>query len=109
MIFNPVIQSSGGVYHVEIPDARNTFYPTEAKAGQYVVTTSGTFYGNIRVYDETGVYLLAQVANVTNIEDLPPKVRYVLESAPTTYAPPPGRSGYAYFVMPEENVKIVTS
>lgn len=111
MIFNPVIQSSGGgVKYTVQNDQYNIFYPTEARPGQYVVNPSGTYFGTVTIYDETGTYIIYRLFDAgEDVNDLPPKVREVLESAPSTYAPPVGGSGYLYFVMPEENVKVVTS
>lgn len=108
MIFNSVIQSSGGVtYHVENGEY-NTFYPTEAKPGQYVFTTSGTIFGMAWIYDETESYRIAEATSVSSIESLPPKIQEALATIPSVLAPPMGSEGYFYFVMPEENVKIVT-
>lgn len=109
MIFNPVVQSgsSAVTYHVE-NDQYNTFYPTEARPGQYVFTTSGTIYGSAWIYDETESYRIADARSVIRIESLPPKIQEALETIPSTLAPPMGGTGYYYFVMPEENVKIVT-
>lgn len=110
MIQNPVVQSgsSGVTYHVE-NDENNTFYPTEAKPGQYVFTTSGSTYGNAAwIYDETESYRIAEAIRVTSIESLPPKIQEALETIPSTLAPPAAGPGYYYFVMPEENVKVVT-
>lgn len=110
MIYNSaMIRGSGGVtYHVE-NDQYNTFWPTEARPGQYVVNPSGEHRGSPFVFDETGTYMLARTSpRVDNIDDLPPKVREVLESAPSTLAPPMSANGYIFFIMPEENVKIIT-
>lgn len=113
MIWNPVVTGNGAAdvtYHVENDPANdNIFYPTEARPGQYVVNPSCTYSGMPFVYDETGAYKLIDLFNAgANVDDLPPKVREVLESAPATLAPPMGGSGYLFFVMPEENVKIIT-
>lgn len=110
MIFNSVAQSSGGEQKYTVQnDQYSIFYPTEARPGQYVVNPSGTFSGEVYIYDETGTYRICRLFNAgEDVNDLPPKVREVLESAPSTYAPPVGRVGYLYFVMPEENVKVVS-
>lgn len=94
-------------YHVE-NDQYNIFYPTEAKPGQYVFTTSGTFFGTAWIFDETESYRIAKAIHVSSIESLPPKIQEALETIPSTLAPPMGSEGYFYFVMPEENVKVVT-
>ena len=109
MIQNPVVQSgsSGVTYHVE-NGQYNIFYPTEAKPGQYVFTTSGTIYGSVWIFDETESYRIAEAISVDSIESLPPKIQEALETIPSTLAPPISHEGYFYFVMPEENVKVVT-
>ena len=109
MIQNPVVQSgsSGVTYHVE-NDQYNIFYPTEAKPGQYVFTTSGKIYGTAWIFDETESYRIARPINAPRIELLPPKIQEALETIPSTLAPPVSIEGYFYFVMPEENVKVVT-
>lgn len=109
MIFNPVVAAGSFdvTYHVE-NDQWNTFYPTEARPGQYVFTTSGTIRGTAWIYDETESYRIAEVVNASRIESLPPKIQEALETIPSTLAPPMSGEGYFYFVMPEENVKIVT-
>lgn len=110
MIYNSaMIRGSGGVtYHVE-NDQYNTFWPTEARPGQYVVNPSGAYSGVPSVFDETGTYMLTTGSSVRNIDDLPPKVREVLESAPSTLAAPEMQNGYIFFIMPEENVKIIST
>lgn len=95
-------------------DESNVFYPEEAYSGQYVLTTTGGFSGNPIVYDATGTYKIAQICVAYTIEDLPPKAREVLENfshyMASRVAPPPSANiGYCYFVMPEENVKIVNN
>ena len=89
-------------------DQYNIFYPTEAKPGQYVFTTSGTILGTALIYDETESYRITEAISVISIESLPPKIQEALETIPSTLAPPASREGYFYFVMPEENVKVVT-
>ena len=111
MIWNPVVVKSGTpdvTYHVE-NDQYNTFWPTEARPGQYVVTASGAYAGVPTGYDETGTYAIVYpVLGGMSIDELPPKVKEILENAPSTLAPPATRTGYLFFAMPEENVKIVT-
>ena len=106
---NAVSGSGGRKKYTVQNDQYNKFYPTEAYPGEYVVTVGGEYIGTARIYDETGTYLICYPFNAgTNLDDLPPKVREVIENAPITRAPPQANSGYLFFVMPEENVKIVT-
>ena len=111
MIVNPMVQGSGSnvTYHVE-NDQYNTFWPTEARPGQYVVTVSGGYAGTPTGYDETGTYAIVDpIFGGLSTDELPPKVKEIVENAPVTRAPPPSLPGYLFFVMPEENVKIVTT
>lgn len=105
MIFNPVVGGgSDNTTHNIIADLMlGTGFPTSAKKGDYVVDTSG-WYIAFQIYDATQTYIIANYVEVDTIDELPPSVKEKLENVPTVLAPPPGKSGYAFFVMPDEDV-----
>lgn len=98
--------SSDVLYKVNFGGGLDPWYPLEAKAGQYVFTTSGSISGAVNIYSTNMNYLATVAITVYTKEDLPPKIQEALNSIPQTYAPPPATSGYRYFVMPEEDVFI---
>ena len=98
--------SSDVSYKVDVGDGFDPWYPIEAKAGQYVFTTSGSITGGVIIYSTNKNYRTTEAITVYTKEDLPPKIQEALNSIPQTYAPPVEISGYRYFVMPEEDVCI---
>lgn len=110
MIVNQNVVSGGGQQkkYTVTSDEYNVFYPSEAYPGQYVVTTSGMRWGGVQIRDRATSYVICYAQSVYEADELPPKAQEVLESAPQTRAGPIGEDGYFYFVMPEEDVTVVT-
>lgn len=98
--------SSDVLYKVDVGVGLDPWYPLEAKAGQYVFTTSGSISGDVYIYGTNRNYIATAAFTVPTKENLPPKIQEALNSIPQTYAPPVATSGYRYFVMPEEDVYI---
>lgn len=115
MIANPVVYGggSGKIYHFEA-DAmaqESTGFPGSgsARAGEYVVSTSGVVSGTLRLLTADKQYVIINfMTKASTVDQLPPLARQKLESAPSVMAPPPDEEGYAFFVMPEEDVYIET-
>lgn len=112
--------SGGGPLYSITQDPYNVFYPNQARVGEYVTTVSGEVASNqTLVYDITETYELADPVLVSEYEQLPPQVKEIVDQysqnsnavqdAPVTRAPPWGTPGYLYFIMPPQDVVIVTS
>lgn len=115
MIVNPVVYGggSGKIYHFEADSLaqESAGFPGSgsARAGEYVVTTSGVVSGTLRLLTADKQYAIIDSINtVSTVDQLPPLARQKLESVPSVMAPPPSVVGYAFFVMPEEDVYIET-
>lgn len=112
MIANPVVYGGGKTYHIEADQsAQKTGFPANgsAKAGEYVVSTSGRVFGALRLWTADKQYVIIDfITNASTVDELPPLARQKLEGAPSVMAPPPDVGGYVFFVMPEEDVYIET-
>lgn len=112
MIANPVVYGGGKTYHIEADQlAQQTGFPANgsAKAGEYVVSTSGTVVGAVRLLTADKKYTIeSNIQRVHDVDDLPPLVRKKIEIVSAKAAPPPSGGGYAFFVMPEEDVYLET-
>lgn len=115
MIVNPVVYGggSGKIYHFEADGVAQelTGFPGSgsARAGEYVVSTSGFISGTLRLLTADKQYVIMDfITTASTVDELPPLARQKLESAPSVMAPPPSEEGYAFFVMPEEDVYIET-
>lgn len=112
MIVNPVVYGGGKLYHIEADQlAQQTGFPASgsAKAGEYVVSTSGIVVGNVRLLTADKKYIItSNIESASDVDDLPPLARKKLENVPAVMAVPPIARGYVFFVMPEEDVYIET-
>lgn len=115
MIVNPVVYGGGKTYHIEADQlAQQTGFPANgsAKAGEYVVSTSGIVVGTARLLTADKKYTITSVIErAYDVDELPPLARkkLELENVPAALAvPPPSAHGYLFFVMPEEDVYIET-
>lgn len=112
MIANPVVYGGGKTYHIEADQfAQQTGFPANgsAKAGEYVVSTSGDVVGAVRLLTADKKYTItSSIECVSDIYDLPPLVRKKIENVPAVAASPPASRGCAFFVMPEEDVYLET-
>lgn len=113
MIVNPVMYGGGKTYHIEADQfAQETGFPANgsAKAGEYVVSTSGNIIGAVRLLTADKKYTIeSNIERVYDVDDLPPLVRKKLEIVSAKAAPSPSVNGYVFFVMPEEDVYIETN
>ena len=79
MIVNPVMYGGGKTYHIEADQfAQETGFPANgsAKAGEYVVSTSGTVVGAVRLLTADKEYTIeTNIQHVRDVDDLPPLVR----------------------------------
>lgn len=113
MIQNPALQSGGRKYKVDDSELIEinpefAFLPKEAEPGSFVTTYSGMVPGSaIRVESKDGKYLFSEATWVKSINELPPKVQQIVQQAPQTYAPPITTSGYDFFIMPHEDVRLI--
>lgn len=111
MIVNPVVYGGGKTYHIEADQlAQQTGFPANgsAKAGEYVVSTSGTVVGSVRLLTADKKYIIASsIGHVSDVDDLPPLARKKIEIVPAAVITP-SSSGYVFFVMPEEDVYLET-
>lgn len=99
--------SGGGETYTVTSDDYNIFYPQEAVPGQYVVTISGTYYGSsINVLNNENKTIAH--ARAALYKYLPSKVKEEIAKYPTARVPPMAMDGYAWFVMPQEDVSIQT-
>lgn len=112
MIVNPVMYGGGKTYHIEADQfAQETGFPANgsAKAGEYVVSTSGTVVGAVRLLTaDKECTIETNIQHVRDVDDLPPLVRKKIEIVSAKAVRPPSDDGYAFFVMPEEDVYIET-
>lgn len=112
MIVNPVVYGGGKTYHIEADQfAQETGFPANgsAKAGEYVVSTSGYVVGAVRLLTADKKYTIeSSIERVSDVDDLPPLVRKKIEIVSAKAAPPPTGRGYVFFVMPEEDVYLET-
>ena len=113
MIVNPVMYGSGKTYHIEADQfAQETGFPANgsAKAGEYVVSTSGSIVGVVRLLTADKKYTIeSNIQRVSDVDDLPPLARKKIEIVSAKAAPPPEEYGYVFFVMPEEDVYLETN
>lgn len=113
MIANPVVYGSGKTYHIEADQfAQETGFPANgsAKAGEYVVSTSGNIIGAVRLLTADKKYTIeSNIERVSDVDDLPPLARKKIEIVSAGATPPPTARGYVFFVMPEEDVYIETN
>lgn len=112
MIANPVVYGGGKTYHIEADQlAQETGFPANgsAKAGEYVVSTSGDVIGAVRLLTADKKYTIeSSIERVNYVNDLPPLARKKIENVSVRAVPPPKGSGYVFFVMPEEDVYLET-
>lgn len=112
MIVNPVVYGGEKLYHIEADlNAQKTGFPANgsAKAGEYVVSTSGYVVGAVKLLTADKEYTIeSSIERVADVDDLPPLVRKKLENVSAKAAPPPTGRGYVFFVMPEEDVYLET-
>lgn len=112
MIVNPVVYGGGKTYHIEADQlAQQTGFPANgsAKAGEYVVSTSGNVVGSVRLLAADKEYTIeSSIQFVSDVDDLPPLARKKIEIVLKPAAQPPTDRGYAFFVMPEEDVYLET-
>lgn len=113
MIVNPVVYGGGKLYHIEADQfAQLTGFPANgsAKAGEYVVSTSGKIVGVVRLLTADKKHTItSSISRVSDVDDLPPLARKKLEIVSAKAVPPVTDSGYAFFVMPEEDVYLETN
>lgn len=114
MIVNPVMYGGGKTYHIEADQfAQETGFPANgsAKAGEYVVSTSGYVIGSVTLLTADKKYTIeSSIELVSDIDDLPPLARKKIENVSAKAVPPPPRGdGYVFFVMPEEDVYLETN
>lgn len=113
MIVNPVMYGGGKTYHIEADQfAQETGFPANgsAKAGEYVVSTSGSIVGVVRLLTADKKYTIeSNIQRVSDVDDLPPLARKKIEIVSAKAAPPPAGHGYVFFVMPEEDVYLETN
>ena len=112
MIVNPVMYGGGKTYHIEADQsAQETGFPANgsAKAGEYVVSTSGIVVGAVRLLTADKKYIItSNIESASDVDDLPPLVRKKIEIVSAKAVEPPRDHGYAFFVMPEEDVYLET-
>lgn len=112
MIANPVVYGGGKLYHIEADQlAQQTGFPANgsAKAGEYVVSTSGSIVGVVRLLTADKKYTIeSNIQHVSDVDDLPPLARKKIEIV-SAKAAPPAADGYVFFVMPEEDVYLETN
>ena len=112
MIVNPVMYGGGKTYHIEADQlAQETGFPANgsAKAGEYVVSTSGSVVGSIRLLTADKEYTIeSSIEHVFDVDELPPLARKKIEIVSARAVVPPASHGYAFFVMPEEDVYLET-
>ena len=112
MIVNPVMYGGEKLYHIEADlNAQITGFPASgnAKAGEYIVSTSGKVVGALALFTGDKNYeILDSIMYVSSVDELPPLAREKLEDIPMVAAPPPSKAGYAFFVMPGEDVYVQT-
>lgn len=112
MIVNPVMYGGGKTYHIEADQfAQETGFPANgsAKAGEYVVSTSGYVVGSVRLLTADKEYTIeSSIKFVSDVDDLPPLARKKIEIVSTKAVSPPKDHGYVFFVMPEEDVYLET-
>lgn len=112
MIVNPVMYGGGKTYHIEADQfAQETGFPANgsAKAGEYVVSTSGYVFGSVRLLTADKKYTIeSSIEYVSDVDDLPPLVRKKIEIVSARAVSPPRDEGYVFFVMPEEDVYLET-
>ena len=112
MIVNQVMYGGGKTYHIEADQfAQETGFPANgsAKAGEYVVSTSGSVVGSIRLLTADKEYTIeSSIEWVSNVNDLPPLARKKIEIVSARAVSPPASHGYVFFVMPEEDVYLET-
>lgn len=79
MINNPVVYGGGKLYHIEADQlAQETGFPANgsAKAGEYVVSTSGDVVGGIRLLTADKEYTIdSGIELAYSVYDLPPLAR----------------------------------
>lgn len=113
MIVNPVMYGGGKTYHIEADQfAQETGFPANgsAKAGEYVVSTSGSIVGVVRLLTADKKYTIeSNIQRVSDVDDLPPLARKKIEIVSAKAAPPVTVDGYVFFVMPEEDVYLETN
>jgi hypothetical protein len=112
MIVNPVVHGGEKLYHIEADlSAQRTGFPASgnAKAGEYIVSTSGEVFGaQALLTGDKNYEILESIMYVSSVDELPPLAREKLEGIPIVKAPPPAKGGYAFFVMPGEDVYVQT-
>lgn len=112
MIVNPVMYGGGKTYHIEADQfAQETGFPANgsAKAGEYVVSTSGYVVGAVRLLTADKEYTIeSSIEHVSDVDGLPPLARKKIEIVPAGPVSPPEVRGYVFFVMPEEDVYLET-
>lgn len=112
MIANPVVYGGGKTYHIEADQlAQETGFPANgsAKAGEYVVSTSGDVIGSVRLLTADKKYTIkSSIEHASDVNDLPPLVRKKIENVSVRAVRPPKGRGYVFFVMPEEDVYLET-
>ena len=112
MIVNPVMYGGGKTYHIEADQfAQETGFPANgsAKAGEYVVSTSGYVVGSVRLLTANKEYTIASsIEYVSDVDDLPPLARKKIEIVSAKAVHPPEVHGYVFFVMPKEDVYLET-
>lgn len=113
MIANPVVYGGGKTYHIEADQfAQQTGFPANgsAKAGEYVVSTSGGIVGVVRLLTADKKYTItSNISRVSDVDDLPPLARKKIENVSAKATPSPPSRGYVFFVMPEEDVYLETN
>ena len=113
MIVNPVVYGDGKTYHIEADQsAQEIGFPANgsAKAGEYVVSTSGYTVGAVRLLTADKKYTIeSSIERVSDVDDLPPLARKKIKIVSARAVPPPPDSGYVFFVMPEEDVYLETN
>lgn len=112
MIANPVVYGGEKLYHIEADlNAQRTGFPASgnAKAGEYIVSTSGEVVGALALFTGDKNYeILDSIMYVSSVDELPPLAREKIEGIPMGEVPPPSKIGYAFFVMPGEDVYVQT-